>query len=75
MILASRQLLQELSGAKRATGVKAWLRLIGVRYVEGIDKWPRVAEAELEQLLVSGEREKRQARHNFGALADLQARA
>lgn len=73
--LASRELLQQLSGAKRKSRVAAWLRQQGVRYTLGVDRWPRVAEAELKQLLVSGEREKRHARHNFGALADLQARA
>lgn len=73
--IASKAELKACSGAGQKSGVAAWCRMQGVRYALGKDGWPRVMRDELRQLLLTGEREKRQARHNFDALAEPRARA
>lgn len=73
--IASKAELKAVTGAGQKSRVAAQLGLLGVRFVMAPDGWPRVMRDELRQLLLTGEKEKRQARHNFGALAESRTRA
>ena len=74
MILASRQLLKEVSARKRKSTVIQWLCEQRIAFLPGADGWPKVDVRELERLLLTGAHEARQSRHNFAALAEPQAR-
>lgn len=75
MNIAAWDTLQTLTGCKQRAGVKKQLSEWGVRFVVAADGKPRVAEAELERMLVSGAKDKARPTGNREALAALQRRA
>ena len=75
MILASRQLLKEVSGRKRPSTVSAWLRLQRIEFLPGADGWPRVLVSEIERRMSSGEYSRPEPKLNIAAMAALGRRA
>jgi len=50
-MIASPALLKEVSGLERPSAIRRWLNKQHIRYVDGADNWPKVAEASIMEKL------------------------
>lgn len=50
-MVASQDLLKEVSGLQRPSAIRRWLKKQHIKYVDGADNWPKVAEASIMEKL------------------------